>query len=482
MDQTVKQQVQKPKSNRVQQSFIHQDVEEQREPIAQVQLEISEDHTDNIFVYEGDDIEQLARDFCIKHELSMECVEYIVTNIHTQIQNKEPSPRFNTLAESFGQNIPIIQPCQSKQSTQCNSEYDWSSQKRYEHWQQQLAKNTKNTVVWTTNNNTIPEKKKLSDRLYKEGIESQEKKQEIHKQHIKLKTEQELENTTFQPLISPRSRELANKHRQQASNIGALLYQKGIDLNKKKKTDIAKRQDEIRKQSPFQPSRPDTARNSSQIRSTTPIHEKLYKDAKEGQKKKDSFISQEFSKVHTFQPKSKSPIRNFSKQDEQQLVQKLFQESRDRKSKIDAKIRDEQIKNQPTFHPKINKDSNYQKILRKSNYEENQLVQDIQKIHQKLNSRNQEPTTPRQLSTVQQPTQSQFYRITQKIFNLLGGDKNGVLMLGEIDLQKIDGDSLDAISEALYVIEDDNLKADINMFREICIKLGLEQNICKLNI
>lgn len=47
-----------------------------------------------------------------------------------------------------------------------------------------------------------------------------------------------------------------------------------------------------------------------------------------------------------------------------------------------------------------------------------------------------------------------------KIFNLLDGNKDGYISKDNIDLHKIDIDTLEIIKDVLYYIDDNNIKAD----------------------
>lgn len=51
---------------------------------------------------------------------------------------------------------------------------------------------------------------------------------EVQENHKKWKDQLELEQATFHPQISPRSREIASKNKRELSgNIGQALYEKG---------------------------------------------------------------------------------------------------------------------------------------------------------------------------------------------------------------------------------------------------------------
>lgn len=95
--------------------------------------------------------------------------------------------------------------------------------------------------------------------------------------------------------------------------------------------EIQKRNEQFRKQSPFRPQG-----LGDHSRSPTPIHEKLYNDAREGKQKKEQFEKEELRRICPFQPKSRSPIR-VSREQQDALVKRLFNEQEERQRKLQQK-------------------------------------------------------------------------------------------------------------------------------------------------
>ncbi|CAD8076963.1 unnamed protein product [Paramecium primaurelia] len=464
-------------------------------PIAVISLEL-EDQTEEIKIYEGDDIEEIVENFCQYKGLEQKYVKYLIDQINQQLK-KEPSPRFG---DSFGQNFRTQQPLQTNQSqqsevcytTQASSVEENSAQKSYEKWQQLMNKKTdlkqllnmsQNTVQWTVPNTarSFNENKKITanERLYRDGLDIQKNKNEKAEMIKIQKLQQESKQATFKPLISPRSKLIAQQKKKVSKPENSInedvfhAQQKSQEQNNKKLQNRTQVQTQKRKESPFQPNKQiNTSRNRSQNRSVTPIYEKLFKQAQEVKKKKEEFANQEFQKIYTFKPQVNRPTTSVDPENQRILVQKLVQEHDDKRQRIEKKRHEIQMQNQPTFHPKITKDQTFIKVSKQRDYEDSQLAVDLQKIQSRLGSKNSFSSSETRIQS-QQSEQTFFDNQIIKIFNFLDGDKDGYISKDNIDLHKIDIDTLEIIKDVLYYIDDNNIIADQNQFKKICYTNGL---------
>ncbi|CAD8182269.1 unnamed protein product [Paramecium pentaurelia] len=475
------------------------------QPIAIVSLQMN-DRDEEIRVYEGEDVEHIVRVFCQNHYLGQDCVLYLVNQINEQLK-RESSPRFG---ESFGQNNishQLLYPSPSQQSdygitTQASSidENQNSAQKSYEKWQQIINKKTDLKQIRTVNQNTVQwnvpssarsfnDNKKVStnERLYRDGLDRQKNKMEKAEQYKLQKSQLEQQQATFQPLISPRSRQIVEQKKLSKpdcsiNNIGNQLYQKGLDLNLKKEKHRMQIQEQERKQSPFQPRITDTSRNHSQNRSNTPIHDKLYFQAKEDKKKKEEFQNREFQKIHPFHPNSQNNEIKHTSAYQKILVDKLVKEHEEKQKRIEKKKQEYQIQiqNQVTFKPNINKDSTYKKVSEMKEYEDIQIAQDLQKMQSRLYSKNSFSQSETRIQS-QQSSQSLFDLNIQRIFNQLDSDKDGYISKDNLSLDDLDFETLQAIEVVLNQIEEDSY-TEINLkgFKKLCEMHQLHQQLNSL--
>ncbi|CAD8186186.1 unnamed protein product [Paramecium octaurelia] len=474
-------------------------------PIAIVSLQMN-DRDEEIRVYEGEDIEHIVRVFCQKHYLGQDCVVYLVNQINDQLK-RESSPRFG---DSFGQNEishQLLYPSSSQQSdvgitTQASSvdENQNSAQKSYEKWQQiinkktdlkQISTVTQNTVLWNVPSSarSFNDNKKVTtnERLYREGLDKQKIKLEKAQQHKLQKSQLEQQQATFQPLISPRSRQMAEQKKLSRpdcsiNNIGSQLYQKGLDLNQKKEKQRMQMQEQERKQSPFQPRITDTSRNHSQNRSNTPIHEKLYCQAKEDKKKKEEFQNREFSKIHPFHPNPQNNEIKPTASSQKKLVDKLVKEHEEKQKRIEKKKQEYQIQtqNQVTFKPQINKDSTYKKVSEMKEYEDIQIAQDLQLMQSRLQSKNSFSQSEKRIPS-QSNSQSKYDQQIWRIFNQLDSDKDGYISKENLSLDELDYNSYEVIEVVLKQIEEDSY-TEINLqgFKQLCEMHQLHSQIISL--
>ncbi|CAK85672.1 unnamed protein product (macronuclear) [Paramecium tetraurelia] len=475
------------------------------QPIAIVSLQMN-DTDEEIRVYEGEDVENIVRLFCQQHQLGQDCVLYLVDQINQQLQ-REPSPRFG---DSFGnKNIShqLLYPCHTQQSdigitTQDSSvnENQNSAQKSYEIWQKiinqktdlrQLSSVTQNTLLWNipSSARSYNDNKKVTtnERLYRDGLDRQKTKLEQAEQYKLQKSILEQKESTFQPLISPRSRQMAEQKKLSRpdcsiNNIGFQLYQKGLDMNSKKEIHRMQMQEQERKQSPFQPRITDTSRNNSQNRSNTPIHEKLYCQAKEDKKKKEDFQNREFSKIHPFHPNSsKNQIKQSTIQ-QKKFVDKLFKEQEEKQKRIEKKKQEFQIQTQShvTFKPTINKDATYKKVSEKKENEDIKIALDLQKMQSRLQSKNSFSQSETRISS-QQSLQSLLDLKIQRIFNKLDSDKDGYISKDNLSLEELDCETKKIIEVVLNQIEEDSY-TEINLkgFKKLCEMHHLQEQLNSL--
>ncbi|CAD8092551.1 unnamed protein product [Paramecium sonneborni] len=476
------------------------------QPIAIVSLQMN-DRDEEIKVYEGENVEHVVRLFCQRHYLGQDCVLYLVDQINQQLE-RESSPRFG---ESFGYNNichQMLHPSHSQQSecaitTQTSSvdENQNSAQKSYEKWQQIINKKSdlkqqktvpQNTVLWNvpTSARSFNDNKKVStnERLYRDGLDKQKNKIQKAEQYKLQKQLLEQKQITFQPLISPRSRQMAELKKLSQpdcsiNNIGSQLYQKGLELNSKKEKLRMQIQEQERKLSPFQPKITETSRNHSQNRSNTPIYDKLYFQAKEDMKKKEEFQNREFSKMHPFHPHSQNNSNKHTTAIQQKkLVEKLVKEHEEKQKRIEKKKQEYQIQvqNQVTFKPNINKDATYKKISEKKEYEDIEIAMDLQRIQSGLQSKNSFSQCETRTQS-QQSQQSLFDMNIQRIFNQLDSDQDGYISKENISLDELDFESLKAIEVVLNQIDEDEY-TEINLkgFKKLCEMHQLHQQLNSL--
>ncbi|CAD8088841.1 unnamed protein product [Paramecium sonneborni] len=475
------------------------------QPIAIVSLQMN-DREEEIRVYEGEDVEYVVKLFCQRNHLGQDCVLYLVDQINQQLQ-RESSPRFG---ESFGYNNishQLLHPNHSQQSdyaftTQASSvdENQNSAQKSYEKWQQIINKKSdlkqlntvpQNTVVWNVPSSAryFNDNKKIStnERLYRDGLDKQKNKIEKAEQYKLKKQQLEQQQATFQPLISPRSRQMVEQKKLSRpdcyiNDIGSQLYQKGLDLNSKKEKLRIQIQEQERKLSPFQPRIMETSRNHSQNRSNTPIHEKLYFQAKEDKKKKEEFLNKEFSKIHPFHPHSQNNEIKHTAVQQKKLVDKLVKEHEEKQKRIEKKKQEYQIQaqNQITFKPNINKDATYKKVSEKKEYEDLGIALDLQRMQSGSYSKSSFSQCETRTQS-QQSQQSLFDMNIQRIFNQLDSDKDGYISKENLSLDELDFDALKVIEVVLNQIEDDEY-TEINLkgFKKLCEMHQLHQQLNSL--
>jgi len=60
-----------------------------RNLLAVVNLVISDDSTEILEVYEGDNVIELVQTFCMKHDLQEDCVSHMVKHINQQINQTQ---------------------------------------------------------------------------------------------------------------------------------------------------------------------------------------------------------------------------------------------------------------------------------------------------------------------------------------------------------------------------------------------------------
>ncbi|CAD8087327.1 unnamed protein product [Paramecium primaurelia] len=480
-------------------------IKTETQPIAIVNLYMN-DREEEIKVYEGENVEYIVRLFCQQHQLGQDCVLYLINQINKQLQ-RESSPRFG---DSFGQNNishQLLQPKYSQQSdfafTTQDSSVDEnlnSAQKSYEKWQQIINKKTdlrllnnvnQNTILWNVPSSarSFNNNKKIStnEKLYRDGLDKQKIKLEKIHQYKLQKSQLEQQQATFQPLISPRSRQMAelkklSKCDCSINNIGTQLYQKGLDLNLKKEKHRMQIQEQERQLSPFKPKIMETSRNHSQNRSNTPIHEKLYCQAQEDKKKKEEFQNREFSKIHTFHPNSsKNEIKHTPIQ-QKKLIDKLVKEQEEKQKRIEKKKQEYQIQtqNQVTFKPNINKDAIYKKVSQIKEYEDLKIAIDLQKMQSRLYSMNSFNQYETRIQS-QQSSQSLFDLNIQRIFNQLDNDKDGFISKDNLNLDELDFETMKTIEVVLNQIEEDSY-SEINLkgFKKLCEMHHLHQQLNSL--
>ncbi|CAK69461.1 unnamed protein product (macronuclear) [Paramecium tetraurelia] len=468
------------------------------QPIAIVSLQM-EDGTEEIKVYEGEDVELEVELFCQRYKLGNDCLEYLVNQIKQQLK-REPSPRFAEFNKQQFLNKGPSQTRSSKQSdfgliiSASSDENQVSAQKSYEEWQKKINRkieaNSNSKMQWNlptsarSNNQNNPRSINTNDKLYGETNTQQQNKIEQQKQNQIYKGQQIVSETTPKTNISPNFKSAIQQKKKVEDNslfnIGYQTKSKGEEQHIKKQQQVFQLQKEQSSLRSFQPRRSDiSSRNHSQQnrstsnkkeRSNTPVNEKPYIQEKERKQYKFEQLKQEFQKMY-----SNPQINNVyqkeenKKQTQQQQVKKLFTDQIERKKKIEQKQREQSIQNNSKFQNQISKEQLYQQPYNKQDQD------DIKQIELKQNNRSTSNLSQRQDSRtkINNSKTCQFDLNIKKIFRQLDGDKDGYISKDKVNLSGIEVQLLELVSEALYKIEEEDLVADQIQFKSICESVGL---------
>ena len=284
-------------------------------PKAIITLNIG-DSLEQIKVYEGQDLYELARDFANRHDLNEEFIGFLVENIENQMKTTRNDKKsdFSRVDESF-----ISNTANTFQSHRNEKEL------HYENWQKILKEklSSKQQIPQPSMNkspnpsplrqrsvspNTSRTLSNVNEKLFNESKYLQNKQKNVEK----LKEESELKACSFKPEISENSKKLVKREK------------------------------------------------SSNSRS---IHEKLYEENSFIKEKKEKEQREEFEKLYPFKPEI-SEYQPIVTKSQKELTARLMNNT-----KKDKNINMLKKKEEFSFQPKITKDKYYEKAKEKEDIE-----------------------------------------------------------------------------------------------------------------
>ncbi|EAR99651.2 hypothetical protein TTHERM_00588890 (macronuclear) [Tetrahymena thermophila SB210] len=108
-------------------------ITKKKRTLAIITLDVGGGNSDVIQVMEGDDLNVLAKNFCLKHNLDDECIQYIIKNIQVQLEKRKqrkkekPAVELNTNQELQNNNAQIQQQKPQTKIQQMNASKDNNS-------------------------------------------------------------------------------------------------------------------------------------------------------------------------------------------------------------------------------------------------------------------------------------------------------------------------------------------------------------------
>lgn len=351
---------------------VHSSVNRPLKPKAIITLNIGSS-LEQIKVFEGQDLYELATDFALKHELNEEFIDFLVERIQAQLNFKETGSKSRKNAKNPLQTaiIPksiekspvpidslrvndnrsfIVRPNQTTDSSNTNDNSltgKSSSELHYENWQRVLKEKMVQTPTKDRGDkNSTPLKQgrsprpssqlnrslsplrvsEINEKLFNESKIVKEKLQVREK----LKESKELEKCSFKPEISENSKRLAKREK-----------------------------------------------------STHSIHEKLYEENSYIKEKLEKQQKSEFTKKHTFQPNSieKSPSKMTIKSQKDLTARLINPKKKNENLIIDLKKKTALNEKECSFTPKITKDKYYALAKRKEEIEIENYSNFVIKFH-----------------------------------------------------------------------------------------------------
>lgn len=301
-------------------------------PKAIISLNIG-DYIEQIKVFEGQDLYEIAIEIATKYDFNEEFIEYLVQNIENQLKDHEKKQQ-----KSFLSTIDSISSQQTKSQKELH----------YENWQRILKEKLNNNP--NTNNNI---QNKAS--------------------------ETPLKNSKFSPIKQRSVSPIRNMN--DCSNITEKLFNESKILKKKQiNSEKLKEENELR-QCSFKPKiNEKSLKILNRDKSEKPIHEKLYEESSFIIEKKDKFQKEQFSKNYPFKPETtpknnrefnsntNNKVNMMKKQKE--LTTRLVNSKKDsEKSFLNMKKKGLEADNQNNFTPNITKDKYYYKAKEKEDIE-----------------------------------------------------------------------------------------------------------------
>ncbi|KAL4436032.1 hypothetical protein ABPG74_022267 [Tetrahymena malaccensis] len=118
------------RSQNVQDQNNQEKVTKKKRTLAIITLDVGGGNSDVIQVMEGDDLHVLAKNFCLKHNLDDDCIQYIIKNIQVQLDKRKqrkkekPAEQLNTNQELQNNNAQSQQQKPQAKSQQMNASKD----------------------------------------------------------------------------------------------------------------------------------------------------------------------------------------------------------------------------------------------------------------------------------------------------------------------------------------------------------------------
>lgn len=371
-------------------------------PKAIITLNIG-DSLEQLKIYEGQDLYEIAADFANKHDLTEDFIEFLIENIQNQMLEHDRKSKSSFLS-NFDNPKTNENPIKSEREA------------HYENWQKimkeridnkpQLAKKNTDKVSPLRQRSVSPIKgpTNITEKLFNESkiLKNKQMKSE------KIKEESELKNCSFRPKINDKSKRI-------------------IERDKSNKS----------------------------------IHEKLYEETSFIKEKKEKERKEEFSRNYTFKP-AVSPIKlnnRTNQKSQKELTARLVNSKKESDKTLYIMKKKDLIEN--NFTPNITKDKYYQKVKEKEELElQNSqiLITPQEKVQQppkpienpnKLNNNN---------------IFDEYLTIIKGLFNSMDDDKDGVISSDKIDLSKVDPGFLEIIQEILLKVDEEKSWLDLPRF------------------
>ena len=210
-------------------------------PKAIITLNIG-DSLEQIKVYEGQDLYEIAGDFAHRHDLNEDFIDFLVENIKSQMNEHDKKTN-----KSFLSNLDQLRVSETPENFKRNEK-----ELHYENWQKLLKEKMANNYNVTNNNkpqmnknsqktskNSSPRQRSVSpirnpsnnvtEKLFNESKIM--KKKQINSE--KIKEESELKNCSFKPKINDNSKKIIQRDKSNKS-IHEKLYEETSFINEKK--------------------------------------------------------------------------------------------------------------------------------------------------------------------------------------------------------------------------------------------------------
>ncbi|CAD8199632.1 unnamed protein product [Paramecium octaurelia] len=344
----------------------HSSMEQRNGQLLVMTIQIDDKRSGRIDVFEGDDPEILARDFCIKYNLNQRVAPLLIDNIQKQIsiaqkermnmvqylsqkkQNQRPTEQSSEMHTQQQGSSPIIAQSQQspmKQESINQTVYDRLYQDAHNKKlkkQLQLSENKSSSQIMKSQESEV----NYGLILYQKGIQKKEEKLQKAESARKDLQKSQLVECTHKPQINSLSSKIAQRS---PKPVGEHLNELA-KLIQEKRENAQNYKLEMEQQScSFHPqinrvssSIVDEKKKQSQI--AIPHYESLYQDMDVKQQKLNELDRNYFTQKHTFHPK----IDQIS----EQLVQGLSFEERRQKFRHKSKERNSSADESNMFRPR----------------------------------------------------------------------------------------------------------------------------------